>query len=115
MAELQDKTYRFALNIVRTCNDLTIRAHNTMLVNKVMESGTGIGAIVSEAAYAQNNNEVVAHLYSALREANKAEYWLRLSKDAGMVSDEVYSYFIKELTEILKILINNIKTVKQNA
>ena len=60
------------------------------MLNQVFRSGTAIGALVSEAVYAQSPADFVNKLSIALKECNETLYWLNILHDTEYVSKEQY-------------------------
>ncbi len=50
----------------------------------------------------------------AYKEARETDYWLRLLKDSGILSENHFISIYKDLEEIIKILVKIIKTAKNN-
>ena len=84
------------------------------MLNQVFRSGTAIGALVSEAIYAQSPADFINKLSVALKECNETLYWLSLMKDTGYITEEEHASIEKDCKEILAILISSIKTTKNN-
>jgi len=84
------------------------------MLNQVFRSGTAIGALVSEAAYAQSLADFVNKLSIALKECNETLYWLNLLLDTEYISKEQYDSINSDCQELLALLIASIKTTKQN-
>ena len=84
------------------------------MLNQVFRSGTAIGALVSEAAYAQSSADFVNKLSIALKECNETLYWLNILHDTEYVSKEQYDSMNTDCQELLALLIASIKTTKQN-
>ncbi len=84
------------------------------MLNQVFRSGTAIGALVSEAMYAQSPADFINKLSIALKECNETIYWLNLMKDTGFLSDKEFESIEKDSREVLAILISSIKTTKNN-
>ncbi|MFP4320398.1 MAG: four helix bundle protein [Phormidium sp.] len=80
---------------------------------QLLRAGTAIGALVSEAEYAESKSDFIHKLAIALKEANETQYWiLLLHKTTYLTSPEAES-ILKDLQEILKLLTKIIKTSKQ--
>ncbi len=73
--EIEERTYRFALRVVRLCVHLdeTPGAKRT-LGNQLLRSGTSIGANVEEAHAAHSRAEFVSKMAVALKEARETRY-----------------------------------------
>ena len=85
-----------------------------VMLNQVFRSGTAIGALVSEAVYAQSPADFVNKLSIALKECNETLYWLNILHDTEYVSKEQYDSMNTDCQELLALLIASIKTTKQN-
>ena len=56
------------------------------MLNQVFRSGTAIGALVSEAVYAQSPADFVNKLSIALKECNETLYWLNIAQQILSIS-----------------------------
>ena len=84
------------------------------MLNQVFRSGTAIGALVSEAVYAQSPADFISKLSIALKECSETIYWINLLKDTGYISDKEFESMEKDCREVLSILISSIRTTKNN-
>ena len=84
------------------------------MLNQVFRSGTAIGALVSEAVYAQSTADFINKLSIALKECNETLYWLNILHDTKYLDGEQFDSISKDCQELLAILIASIKTTKQN-
>jgi len=110
---LDDKTYSFALRIIKAYKYLSDK--NVHILSKqLLRSGTSIGANCREATYAQSKQDFISKLSIALKETNETIYWLELMHDAGYVTDDAFKSIHDDGLEILKLLISIIKTTKSN-
>ena len=53
-----DKSFRFAVRIVKLYKHLMAEANNRVLATQVLKSGTSIGANIHEAERSQSRNEI---------------------------------------------------------
>jgi four helix bundle protein len=111
---LRDKSYAFAMRIVKTYKFLSQEQKEFVLSKQMLRSGTSIGAMVREAEHAQSQADFVNKLSIALKEANETEYWLMLLKDNEYIGEEVFKSICTDCQELLRLLISSIKTAKQN-
>ena len=110
---LLTKSYNFAVRIVKLSKFL--RENNEyILSNQVLRSGTSIGALVREGAYAQSTADFISKLSIALKEANETDYWISLLYDTNYLDKKIKDSFEKECNEIIAILIASIKTTKKH-
>ena len=84
------------------------------MLNQVFRSGTAIGALVSEATYAQSPADFIIKLSVALKECNETLYWLNILKDTEFLNSKEFESMSNDCQEILALLISSIKTTKQN-
>lgn len=109
---LRDKSYSFALEMIRLCRVLQKNQNDFVLSKQVLRSGTAIGAALEEATQAESKADFVHKLSIASKEANETRYWLFLLRDSQMISKNDALKCIGEIEEIIKMLISSIKTLK---
>ena len=78
---LHEKSYTFAIRIVRLNKYLTSQKKEYILSKQILRSGTSIGALVSESKFAQSSPDFINKLSISLKEANETHYWIKLLKD----------------------------------
>ena len=111
---LKEKSFSFGLQIVLLCQQLKIENKEHVLKNQLLKSGTSIGALIREAAFAQSKADFINKMYIALKEANETAYWLELLNGSENISRENYNLLYAALNDLLHILIATIKTAKAN-
>jgi len=107
-----NKSYRFAIRIVNLYKYLTEEKKEYVLSKQLLRSGTAIGALLKEAEHAQSRPDFLNKTNIALKEANEVEYWLMLLKDTGYLTNEEYENIQTDCSEICKLLISIVKTLK---
>ncbi|MEO9485801.1 MAG: four helix bundle protein [Ekhidna sp.] len=85
---LLDKSYEFALLIVKFSRKIQSEQKEFILSKQVLRSGTAIGALSEEAQQAESKADFIHKLSIANKEAHETHYWLRLMQDSN-ISDEV--------------------------
>ena len=111
---LTKKSYLFGVRIVKMVKYIRCTPKEYGMLNQVFRSGTAIGALVSEAAYAQSSADFINKLSVALKECNETLYWLNILKDTEYLNEKEYESMNTECREVLALLISSIKTTKQN-
>ena len=109
---LTEKTYHFALRVVKAYRYLKDGQNEYVLSKQMLRSGTSIGANCKEAIYAQSTLDFINKLSIALKEASETEYWLGLLHDSQYIDDKSYESIQQECVEIIKLLTSIIKTTK---
>jgi four helix bundle protein len=108
------KSYAFAVRIVRL-NRYLVNEHNEFVLSRqVMRSGTAIGALVREARFAQSRKDFIHKLSIALKEANETDYWIDLLHDTQYLSSRMYDDIKKDIDELVRLLVSIVKTSKQD-
>ena len=111
---LTKKSYLFGVRIVKMVKYIRCTPKEYGMLNQVFRSGTAIGALVSEAAYAQSSADFINKLSVALKECNETLYWLNILKDTEYLNEKEYKSMNTDCREVLALLISSIKTTKQN-
>lgn len=109
---LRDKSYQFALRIVKLYKYLADEKKEYVLSKQILRSGTSIGANVEEANQGQSTADFIHKLSIALKEAFETNYWLRLLRDSEILSENQVNSVLKDCEEIQKLLTASIKTTK---
>jgi len=110
---IEEMSYRFALRIVKLNEYLHDKRH-FVLAKQILRSGTAIGALVSEAQYAQSRVDFVHKLQISLKEANETRYWLRLLHDSDYLDVKSFESLKQDLESIIRVLTKIINTSKKS-
>ncbi len=112
MDTFDERTYRFSLRIVKMVSALPRNGIGRILGRQVLRSGTSIGANVEEANGAISKREFVQKMSIAAKESRETHYWLRLIRDAELLSSKGIDPLIQESLEIKMVLSKSVKTSK---
>ena len=113
MSILADKSYTFAIRIVKLNAYLTKEKKEYTLSKQLLRSGTAIGAMVAEAQYAQSKADFINKMYVGLKEANESRYWIRLLTDCEYLTKQMSKSIIDDVEELIKMLTSSINTTKE--
>lgn len=83
---LKDKSYPFALSIVKVSRRIQEIQKEFVLTKQLLRSGTSIGALVEEANQAESKQDFIHKLSIANKEANETQYWIRLLTDSQIIN-----------------------------
>ncbi len=111
---LKDKSYDFAIRIVRLSQYLQNEHKEYVLSRQILKSGTSIGALVREAKYAQSTLDFIHKLSIALKEANETYYWLSLLHDTNYIETKLFNSLQNDCDELISLLVSIVKTSKFN-
>lgn len=109
---LRDKSYAFALRIVKTSRYLTADKQEYTLSKQLLRSGTSIGANVEEALGGQSGKDFASKLAIAYKEARETHYWIRLLRDSNYLTVVQADSLLADTDELLRILGSILKTLK---
>jgi four helix bundle protein len=109
---LRDKSYAFAIRIVKLSQYLQSNKKEFVLSKQILRSGTSIGALIREAEFAQSIADFVHKMNIALKEANETEYWLCILKDTNFLEQKLFESLQSDCKEILAMLVSTVKTSK---
>ena len=110
---LRDKSYAFAIKIVKLSQGLVSERKEYVLSRQVLRSGTAIGALIRESEFAASKADFINKLTVSLKEANETEYWLMLLHDTDYLNLENFGQLRSECKELIAMLVSSIKTSKQ--
>ena len=110
----QDKSYRFAIRVVKAYKYLINEQKEFVLSKQLLRSGTAIGALVREGVHAQSRPDFLNKMNVALKEAYETEYWISLLYDTGYFSIDLYESIHEDCVELVKLLTSIVKTMKDS-
>lgn len=109
---LREKTFAFAIRVVKLGKFLREEKSEYILSKQVVRSGTSIGANLEEASGAQSRNDFIAKLHISLKEARETHYWIRLLRDSEYLEEIQAESILKDLDYIIVLLTKSLKTAK---
>lgn len=111
---LKEKSYSFALRIVKLYKHLAEEKKEFVLSKQVLRSGTSIGANITEGNQAQSKPDFIHKLSISHKESFETEYWLCLLRDSEYITEKQSSSLLEDCKELQKILTISLKTAKNN-
>ena len=112
---LRDKSFAFALRIVKMNQYLNSTKKEFVLSKQILRSGTAIGAIIRESENASTKKDFIYKLTLALKEADETKYWLELLHQSDYLETKMYESLFKDCRELIKLLVASVKTSKLHA
>jgi four helix bundle protein len=110
---LRDKSYLFAIKIVRLSQSIVSEKKEYVLSRQVLRSGTAVGALIRESEFAASKADFINKLTVALKESNETEYWLMLLHDTNYLLKTEFELLQSECKELIAMLVASIKTAKK--
>ena len=109
---LRDKSYVFAIKIVKLSQGLVNEKKEFVLSKQILRSGTSVGALIRESEFAASKADFINKLTVSLKEANETEYWLMLLYDTNYLNKQNFETLRAECRELIAMLVSYIKTSK---
>ncbi len=99
-----DKSYSFALRIIKLYKYLCDSKKEYVLSKQLLRSGTSIGANTEEAIGGHSGKDFVYKIGIAYKEARESHYWLRLLRDSDYLDRKQAESMLVDCDELIKIL-----------
>jgi len=110
---IQTKSYDFALKVVKMYKANYSNYEDREILRQLLRSATSIGANAEEAEGGQSKRDFIAKMSIAYKEARETNYWLRLTKDTGIISLDKSKQLIADSIELIRILTAILNSSKQ--
>src|SRR6266704_6319606 len=111
--DLQDRTKRFALQVIRTFSTIPKTTPAQVVAKQLVRSDTSVGANYREAYRGRSKAEFIAKCGDSLRELEETAYWLELLVDAEIVPAAKTQPVRRECDELIAIFVTILKRSKQ--
>jgi len=111
-AELKDRTKKFALTIIKLCNEIPSSKSGDVISNQIIRSGTSVGANYRAAIRSRSKAEFISKLNIVQEEADETLYWLELLMETKLIDEKNLTAIMKEANELVSIFTSSLKTLK---
>jgi len=112
--ELQKRTQKFAVNIIKFTETLPNRRAINVLSNQLLRSSTSIGTNYRAACKGKSPADFINKIVISEEEADESIYWLDLMIESELVDSAHLAPLKKEATELTAIFTAIGKTAKEN-
>ena len=107
-----EKSYAFALRIVRLYKWLCTEQHEYVLSKRLLIAGTYVGAHVKSAQESETKSVFAHEMSVALQKASESEYWLQLLRDGEFLDQRSFDSIHADCEELKKLLTSIVKTTR---
>jgi four helix bundle protein len=111
--DILERTIAYSLRIIKVYRELERDSVGRVIGKQLLRSGTSIGANVHEAQGGQSKADFIAKMSIAHKEARESAYWMRLIKEAELISARLINDISDETEQLIKILSSILITAKQ--
>lgn len=113
--DIRERTFEFALRIIKLCNELNRKPGVCRDISRqLLKAGTSVGANAEEAQAAQSKPDFISKNSIALKEARETHYWLRLLIAANVMPENRLNELRDEAEEIKRILGSIVVSAKRS-
>lgn len=109
-SELIQRTKKFSLRIIKLVDALPKTSAGRAIGNRLIRSGTSVGANYRAACRARSKADFIAKLGIVEEEADESMYWLELIVESEMITEDRIKPLLAEVNELLAITIVSRKT-----
>ncbi len=110
--DLKKRLKVFALRIIKLSEKLPNNRVGNILGTQIIRSGTSPAANYRAACLAKSQKDFLNKLKIVEEELDETLYWTELIIEAGLIKEELLQDLMRENTELLKIIISSITTMK---
>jgi four helix bundle protein len=110
--EFKRRTKALGLRVVKVVESLPKTRTADVIGRQVLRSGMAIGANYRAACRAMSRRDMLSKLGDVEEEADETLYWLELLIDGGIVEQKRLAALMKEVEEILAMVVTSIRTLR---
>jgi four helix bundle protein len=112
--ELQNRTKKFAVQIIKFIETLPSSHSLNILSNQLLRSASSIGANYRSACKGKSTADFINKIVIVEEEADESIYWLELMEESELVKEERIKHLNQEAKELTAIFTAIGKTAKLN-
>ena len=112
--ELQKRTKKFNIDIIKLCETLPKNAAGFELAKQIIRSSGSVGANYRATQRAKSKADFIYKFEVVIEEADETMYWLEVMSETGLVDKTAASALVKEANELVSIFVATVKTIKAN-
>ncbi len=110
--EVKKRTKQIGIEIIKLIDELPNKSSAYAVSNQIVRSSTSIGANYRAACRAKSTADFINKLKIVEEEADETLYWIEVLVESNMINPVKTELLIKEINEILSIIIATIKTMR---
>jgi four helix bundle protein len=111
---LQDRTKRFALDVIRLCETLPKDDTSRVISRQLLRAGSSVGANYRAVCRARSRPDFISKMGVVLEEADESAFWIELLQDAGKAGSERTAVLLREANELVAIFVSSLHTARGN-
>jgi len=111
--ELQDRTKKFALEIIKLTDFLPNNRIGWTFTDQIVRSSTSVTANYRAVCRARSDKDFISKMGIIIEEADETLFWLEMLEESQIIKQDVeIEKLKKEVNELTAIFVSSVKTVK---
>lgn len=102
--DIRERAYVFALSLVKMTRKFPKNSEGFAIAGQLIRSATSIPANLYEGSAGVSKKDFIQFMSVAKKSGVETNFWIRFSKDLGLISPDDYERFSDECKQIVKIL-----------
>ena|ERR1041385_1552343 len=112
---LQDRTRKFALEVIKFTEELQRDDTSKILGRQLLRAGTSVGANYRAACRSKSKPDFISKMKTVLEEADESAFWIELLLDATKASPQAARPLLAEANELVAIATSSVNTAQRNS
>ncbi len=112
--ELKRRTKTFHIAVIKACEGFPKNAAGYEMAKQLIRSAGSVGSNYRAACRGKSTADFIYKIEVVIEEADESMYWLEVSEEANLLSQQVTKPLIKEANELVSIFVATVKTSKNN-
>ncbi len=112
--DLKARTKSFGLRILKLVDALLATPQGRAVANRIIRSGTSVGANYRAACRARSRAEFIAKIGVVEEEADETAFWIELIIESGLLKKEMVRPLLVEAGELVAIMAESRKSAIAN-
>lgn len=113
--ELQIRTKRFAVRVVKLVRSLHADMAVSIIAKQLLRCGTSVAANYRAACRSKSAKDFINKIAIVVEEADETMFWLELLVETGLVKQELVADLYQEAKEIAAIMAASKSSAAKNA
>ena len=103
--ELQERTKKFAIRIIKLVRELEKDSIGRIIGKQILRSATSIAANYRAVCRAKSVKDFIAKLAIVIEESDETLFWLEIIIESNLMKEELVTDLLREANEITAIMV----------
>jgi four helix bundle protein len=108
----KEKSRQFSIKVAQLYKHLSNNKKETILSEQLLQTGTGIGALLADAECALGRNDLLIKIHGALEKCAESRYWLETLNSADLLTEYEFNSHVQDCDELRQILFTIVRNLK---